>query len=260
MTRSVGERFDLKAQSYDQVSQIQVELTQNLVQSLMPFVNKNLDNVLDIGCGTGHLSQLLSPFSQNLHLLDLSPNMLLAATNRLSKGNACFTYLDNAESTTIPFSNMDLIASSAAMQWFENPVDFILKCKKWLAPHGLIAIATFGPQTLQELHNAYKIATQVELNPGTRMFSENWWDFAAQKCGLQILDKRHKLSYTHHDSPKSLLQDLRNMGVTGGNPRPLGKEEWKKLQSELLKNALVNEKIQVTWEFTWMIAKPKVLL
>ncbi|MFS0838401.1 methyltransferase domain-containing protein [Paenibacillus sp. 1P03SA] len=140
--------------------------------------------VLEIGCGTGLLTERLAallPPGGRLTAADLSPAMLEAAKSRLyARGGrngqgsgACprdadtpvaaaalaglppdavrFLQADAEEwAAGAPSSSCGLIASSACFQWFVRPAQTLVHLRRLLKPHGKLAAATFGPDTFTE--------------------------------------------------------------------------------------------------------------
>jgi len=258
MIPAFAKQFDRQAHTYDQSSTIQVELVERLTHSLWKHVETPLQDILDVGCGTGHLSVHLAKRNPStLHLLDLSTEMLSMAQKRVSTFVTTKLHQGNAEDQNWDTNSFDLIASSAALQWFQNPHAFFEKAFQWLKPQGWFAIATFGPATLQELHQNYLVATGRPLPTGTQMLSTEWLITSASDCGFDIVDSGSHLSKTFHTSPKAMLLELKNMGVTSANPHPLSKTEWKKLQHLLESQRTEHGIIPLTWELTWVVARKR---
>jgi malonyl-CoA O-methyltransferase len=113
-TTAVEKAFTKAIDRYDDHADLQREVADKLYRKFSPFPNGDW---LEIGCGTGFLTQkLLNAIPQKLFANDLSQKMLEALPNdpRLVRvpGNAETMELGN---------NYSLIASSFAIQWFENP-------------------------------------------------------------------------------------------------------------------------------------------
>ncbi len=94
-------------------------------------------NVLDLGCGTGELTQMVSdklPRSRVLGL-DSSDNMLEEASQK-SRPGLTFELcpIEKAE------GKWDLVFSNAAIQWVDNHKELIPKLTTLLNPNGQIAI------------------------------------------------------------------------------------------------------------------------
>lgn len=114
--------FDKAVESYDCNCDVQAKSSEDLV-NMIPQM-KQLDCVLDVGCGTGITSYLLHkkfPYLQ-YDLCDISDCMLKKAHEKMPSANLI---LCDAEKYN--FKKYDLVISNLALQWFENLHIFIQK-------------------------------------------------------------------------------------------------------------------------------------
>ncbi|WP_188195199.1 class I SAM-dependent methyltransferase [Nonomuraea sp. SYSU D8015] len=106
------------------------------------------DQVLDVGCGTGYLSRILSPVvtpSGHVTGLDPSPSMIEYATRRAP---ANCTYV-RGEGQTLPFpdGSFDLVVSSLAVHHMPAGArpEAMRQMHRVLRPGGRLLIAEFRP-------------------------------------------------------------------------------------------------------------------
>src|SRR5215213_9234149 len=100
---------------------------------LLENLPRNYQNILEIGCGIGTFSRLLSPRARLVTAIDLSPKMIEIAKN-LSESypNIDFQIADVLE-TNFPDEHFDAIVSIAAFHHL--PLEQVLpKLKKALKP------------------------------------------------------------------------------------------------------------------------------
>ncbi|MGF9713292.1 malonyl-ACP O-methyltransferase [Paenibacillus sp. JMULE4] len=167
----VRRHFDRHAGSYDQYAVVQRTMADRLLQLVLKRkAPKNVSRIIEIGCGTGLLTgKLLEAYPEaSVLAIDLSPQMAERTRQRYGDMAAgrLETFVGDAEPpgnddekwALTEYGQADVIISSATFQWFDEPGRTM---KAWLGrlkPDGLLAFATFGPQTFVELHEAFRAA------------------------------------------------------------------------------------------------------
>ena len=154
----VGRAFHQQAGEYDRHATVQKRVADRLVSLALSHVSEVPADILDIGCGTGHLLSLLGrqyPHSR-LYGLDLAYNMTSCAAERLGPD----AMLVNGDAEHLPFRDgaFDLLVSTSTVQWVENLNAFLLQCHRALQPGALLCVAFFGGRTMCELHECYREA------------------------------------------------------------------------------------------------------
>lgn len=197
-------RFSRAIGSYDSSATIQRKIAEGLVFELQKIYagggTEAPQRVLEVGCGTGLLSQLLfREFrSKSLLLNDLCPEMRAPLSELLEHTGVKFRACD-AEEMELP-AGLDLIASSSVIQWFSRPYDFLERCHRALRPGGLLAIATFGPENLHEVATITKRTLEYRgLEKIPRGFST-------------IFEKKESITL-EFQSPLEVLHHIRKTGV-----------------------------------------------
>ena len=102
---------------YNQFKQIRFQPFFDLMDLIE---DENLENCVDVGCGTGEQTKILSERFENSHFLgiDSSPEML-ADSKKLQNEKLSFE-ISTIEDFADDDSNWDLIFSNASLQWAEN--------------------------------------------------------------------------------------------------------------------------------------------
>lgn len=152
----IARRFGSHAASYDNVTPVQTELWQNLACRIATQRSReNTHRILELGCGTGALTGWLSHQYPDAEItaLDIAPEMAAMTAQRCPA--ARITVADAEEYVEHSSGRYDLICSSAAVQWFAKPRETLQKCRNLLCPGGLLAVATFGPDTFHELRASF---------------------------------------------------------------------------------------------------------
>lgn len=156
--QKIIESFD-HAVSYEQSAHIQKIVAKRLISFI-----KNLDidikkplSILEIGCGTGLLTQyLLKLFPQARFIItDISPHMIERVKDKFAKkhSNIQFRVMDG-EAIDLTQS-FDLIFSSLAFQWFENLETSIQKIIELLNPNGYLLCSTLTQKSFEEWRQIY---------------------------------------------------------------------------------------------------------
>ena len=96
------------------------------------------DAVLEIGCGTGQLTERLAALGVRLTAIDIGPALLDAARRRLAGADVSFQ-LAPFEDLRADDASFDLIISGAAFHWIDPEVRFS-KSARLLRPGGWLAL------------------------------------------------------------------------------------------------------------------------
>ncbi|WP_053981462.1 malonyl-ACP O-methyltransferase BioC [Marinagarivorans algicola] len=164
--RKVAEAFSVAASRYDAFARVQKTVAKQVLKQL-PCATDAV--VLDIGCGTGALTQGVFNDWQPAHVLavDIAQGMLRFARSR-SRCEAVRYIAADAESLPIASQSIDGIMSSLAIQWCEMPAVLMHELYRVLKPGGWAVIATLGPGTLAELKTAWQAVDEcVHVNAFT---------------------------------------------------------------------------------------------
>ncbi len=235
MINEIARRFGQCADTYDTAASVQQRVAERLAHLATPHLPQGA-NILEIGCGTGVLSQSVarsaSPVSLTLN--DISPEMVGKAESRVLSsidGSRCSIAPLVADAEQIDWPKSDAVVSSSAVQWFKNPLSFVFKAKAALSDGGVVAVATYGPMTFNELRsdapNAYPSLAQ--------------WVDEFRNQGFIILHQEEAFELQSFNSRMSLLRmvALSGIGGRGGN------------QS----TASLCSKWQLTWQIVYVCAR-----
>jgi ubiquinone/menaquinone biosynthesis C-methylase UbiE len=94
--------------------------------------------ILEIGCGTGQLTERLACSGARLIAIDIGPSMIAAARRRLTGRHVSFQ-VTSFEDLAAADASFDLVVSSAAFHWIDPEVGFI-KSARLLRPGGWLAL------------------------------------------------------------------------------------------------------------------------
>ncbi|PJG83667.1 malonyl-ACP O-methyltransferase BioC [Caviibacterium pharyngocola] len=207
--------FSQALTTYDEQAQAQQQINRRLTDILLAQGARQFARLLEIGCGTGQLTRLLCAELQveQWHLNDLCRTEPQIA--EILHGQDYRFYCADAEHYTFP-AQYDLIVSASAVQWFDDPLDFVTRSRALLKPDGYLLFSTFAPQNLAEI----RALTSVGLNyPHLQQ-----WQDALQK-DFKVLHLQQQNIRLIFSSPLAVLQHLKATGVTA-----VGQGHWTKTQ------------------------------
>ncbi len=145
--------FDSKSSIYDQNCEIQKSIAHNLAADLP---DKNISDILEIGCGTGNLTKYLLCLykDKNFCITDISPAMLKNAKEKFPNKNIEWKIIDG-ENPDIS-QKYDLIVANMTFQWFEDMHSAIARLSKALRAGGSLFYSIPGSNSFKEWKTTLK--------------------------------------------------------------------------------------------------------
>jgi malonyl-CoA O-methyltransferase len=222
---SVRRAFAHAAAHYDTFAHLQRQVAAELLPRMA--INTVQGRVLDIGCGTGFLTQQLQRLGGYQHLvaLDIALPMLHRCRQQLAE-QASYVC---GEAEALPFqaASLDSLFSSLALQWCEHLPAALQEFQRVLKPGGQLVFATFGAQTLQELKaawatvdeyrhvNDFYSAAQLRalLQVERRAFPTRCHTHAIPGNRWQCLAVERQVYAINYVSVSALLHELKGLGA-----------------------------------------------
>ena len=206
------ERAFSGAADYDGHARVQRAIARDLADRIAALPLPAAPRILEIGCGTGFLTEALIErgIGGTWLVTDISPDMLARCRQRIGEdGNRSFAVLDGEYGKPGEAAGFDLICSSLALQWFDDQPAALARMVTWLAPGGHCMVATLGSGTFAEWRAAHEAEGLV---PGTPRFLA-LADFAATMPGAQAQPPCATPYVEHHDSGLGFIRALRAIGA-----------------------------------------------
>lgn len=219
----VAAAFGAAAETYDAGAGLQREVARRLADRAAALPLPPRPRILEIGCGTGLLSQALRARLGPAQwvITDLSPAMLARCREALGDPpDTVFQVMDGEHPETsspdADLPDVDLIISSLAFQWFEDLDAALPRLAARLRPGGHLVFATLAVDTFQEwreAHAALGLACGVPHYPTPATL--------ARRCRIE-----HEHIARHHPDAAAFLAELKRIGAAvpapGRPPLPPG--------------------------------------
>lgn len=209
----IKQSFGNASNTYDRVAQLQRDVGQALLTFFLP---KNLTGtVVDIGCGTGFLTQTLFPYCENAQLIALDLALPMLQTTRVKMGDRINYICGDAENLPFAKNSIDTLLSNVALQWCQ-PIDGALnELHQALKADGTLIFSTFGSKTLCELKNAW---ANVDDFPHVNAFyNVSQLEKALQQAGFNNFEIKVEQYLPCYESVLDLMRELKHIGAHNVN-------------------------------------------
>jgi malonyl-CoA O-methyltransferase len=265
----VRQHFDRHAFEYDRYAIVQSKMAIQLMEMVHPFFpRKPFIRILEIGCGTGILTEMIQKHWSSAHFtaVDISAEMINQTKVKLGERAKEIRFItEDAEmlaSASLLQGEYDLIISNAAFQWFQQPKETVqsLLCSLQ-SPNGIFAFSTFGPRTFYELHHSFQAAeTLLGLKPtahGQAFQSEEFWRslFANDTKSSSIFSWQQKEQIVFHPNVRDFLASIKRVGAGNATQSsghiPHIRQLFKQMEAYYLQNFSVENGIRATYDLTF---------
>lgn len=189
------------AADYDRHARVQRLVARRLAAQIADLPLPPAPRVLEIGCGTGFLTEALveQGLASRGLITDISPEMVERCRARVGESDGRrFAVLDGEYGT--PEGQFDIVCSSLAMQWFDDHAGAFARMSGWLAPGGHCIVTTLGAGSFAEWRAAH---AAEGLEPGTPAFQ------AAENLTPQRIDRYVET----HESALDFMRSLKAIGA-----------------------------------------------
>lgn len=146
----IRKRFAKNLSTYNENARIQEQMS----EKLLSFADKNeYENILEIGCGTGLLTQ--KTFEKFLFKNYIANDIVEDCSKYIQSISPEINFIcDDAENfIKNDKKKYDLILSNAVFQWIENFEEFIFELINKLNTGGSLLFSTFGTENFREIYH-----------------------------------------------------------------------------------------------------------
>lgn len=247
----VAKQFSRAALRYDQGAQVQIDIAFDAMQ----LVPKNVESILDIGCGTGRVTRQLLSHLDDKHggkvvAIDIAEGMVRYA----AKLNSKVSWL-TADAESLPFHNNTFthVFSTMALQWCADLPQVFREIQRVLKPSGNAILAIMSAESFTELNSCWQaIDTQRRVNT---FVAENALVENAEALGLRV-QSFSKSYVTWHPNVRSLLGSIKQIGANVVTMRhqqtALNRTTLERLQQQYDNRFAQNGNLPLTYKVTFI--------
>ncbi|SJM92441.1 Malonyl-(acyl-carrier protein) O-methyltransferase [Crenothrix polyspora] len=218
----IKQAFSQSVLTYNDVTQLQRTVGKALLQHIkLPDVT---DTLLDLGCGTGFLTaELLTLLPcERMIALDMALPMVQAARLKLRNFDNVTYICADAQQLPIAEHAVGHVFSNLMLQWCVDLEAVFTEIRRVLKPGGQLVFSIFGPQTLQELKQAWAVVDNY--NHVNYFYSMSELEAFLRQAGFTILKYERQSYVSSYESVLVLMKELKQMGahnVNGGRNKRL---------------------------------------
>ncbi len=149
--------FKENAPHWDRIRSLYVPETEVERAMLEAVEDRRLDDLLDIGTGTGRILQVFADRVRRGLGIDLSREMLSVARANLEKRNLrhCHVRQGDIYNLTVPQGSVDVVTIHHVLHFLDDPAAAIREAARTLRPGGRLLIVDFAPHQLEFLRSEY---------------------------------------------------------------------------------------------------------
>ncbi len=252
----VRSSFATASDTYDGLAVLQRSVGTALLEQCP--VSAAEGTVLDLGCGTGFLTDSLLnlPGNREILALDIALPMLQKARGKLYSGPEVNYICADAECLPLAENSVDEVFSNLALQWCRDLEKVFKEIRRVLKTPGRLAFSTFGPQTLNELKQAWsQVDGYTHVN---HFYSEYQIIESMKKAGFQKIRTKNQLTISGYRNVIELMKELKGIGAhnaTEGRNRGLTGKARLQSMSSAYEQFGKEDGLPATFEIFYLVAE-----
>lgn len=204
--KQIRNHFARAVATYDSHAVIQGKVAEQLLERVKVHGGQAVHSVLEIGCGTGVLTEKLitsHPQINLLHVNDLVPDFKGVLEEKICFSGE-FSFISGDIETAPLTDSYDLIISSSTFHWIHDFKSLSKKLGRHVKPGGMLAFATYGPDNLTEIRTL--TGRGLEYLSMEQVVSVLAADFV-------VMEAVQSREYCYFSDPQAVLKHLRLTGV-----------------------------------------------
>lgn len=248
--RRVQQNFQRGFRKYNDNAYVQKHIAARLVDLFAQTTNPpHFQNALEIGCGTGFLTQELVQRLSVDHwtINDLVTDSKAHIAPILNTGT--WDFLPGAIETKQLPETYALIASASVLQWISDTPSLLRKLSDSLAPGGWLILSSFGSEHFREIQ-------AFDTKPRTMSYfdSNDWQALLPDDLVPKLIDQ--DVQVAKFSTVRKLLMHLRNTGVNANAQRQWSRQSLAAFEQEYTRRfSDQDQKVCLTYAPVYIIAQ-----
>ena len=248
----VHRSFQRALDTYAHNAHAQKAIAQRLVELFMSTqpLHTHYPRVLEFGCGTGFLTQSLTPYisADKAILNDLVPNC--EAFLKADYAQTQQFIAGDIETIDLP-QQLDLVCSASTIQWAQNPEHLLQKLASKMTSDSYLLLSSFSTQHFVEL------ATLQQADSNN--LSLSYWSAQQWQTALEPFFKvnliQHEPQIMWFDSVRDILLHLRLTGVNGNTRQTWSQQKLMRFEQQYQQQFQQNGRLQLSYDPIYIIAQ-----
>ncbi len=207
---AIRRHFTRALATYDGEARAQRMICSDLMKLVADVGTSHFSHVLEIGCGTGCLTQKMrDSYEVDSWVVNDLCGAASGYVDAILRGRNYKFVEGNAEKVDLG-GEFDLILSASVFQWIDSPSQFFERLSSMLTDSGHLIFSTFTPENLYEVRG---VSGKGLLYPSVDELE------SILSCSFEIERMREDEIELRFATPMDVLRHLKSTGVTatGGN-------------------------------------------
>lgn len=223
--QKIAQSFGRSAATYDSAAHLQRAVGDQLLSRLHTAAGP----VVDIGCGTGHFSDILKKRFPSTPLLGIDLAEGMARHASLNRAGPISWLCGDVEQMPLANQSIGLLFSNLTIQWCEQLEQLAAEIHRVLRPGGTALLSTLGPRTLHEMRAAWReVDGFVHVNRFTPAAQLKRY---FQSAGFSEITLNSETRVVYYPDVLALSRELKALGAHNLNSgRPAGMTGRRRLQ------------------------------
>lgn len=237
------QKFEKSMPKYNENASVQREMAELLVNNLIKNAGQTFAQILELGSGTGLLTEIIA---DKLFYEHLTCNDIVEKSKfYLDKIVRNYTFIAGNSMKIKPSAHFDLIISNAMFQWFSSLPAALEYYSRMLNKNGVIAFSTFSSGNFNEIRSALGLSLDYLSVDGIK---------EALKKDFELLELLAYTKTLDFASPLEMLAHLKNTGVNSLSAKKMTFAEVKSFCDCIIEN---DGNAKITYAPVIVIARKK---